>query len=415
MNFTSHVLIIGSNFPEPKSSAAGSRMMQLIRLFKERNWKISFASPAQSTSYSEDLEKMEIEMNSIFPNDKQADHFLKECNPDVVIFDRFMMEEQFGWRVAEVCPQAIRVLDTEDLHFLRNARRQAVKENRKVEDVDLFGTMAKREIAAILRSDISLIISEVEKEVLVEKFKIDSERLWYLPFLFDSIDSNVFERLPDFKARKNVLFIGNFLHAPNYDAVLYLKSEIWPIIHRELPKVQMLIYGAYPPQKLKQLENKAQGFLIKGRAEELNSVFQNSRLLLAPLRFGAGLKGKVFDAMRNGTPSITTSVGAEGINGNLPFCGEIADTPEKTAELTIALYNNPTKWKQAQISGKEIINSRFDISNFEESFFEKLSHWRKNIESIRVADFYGQMMMHHSLQSTKYMSRWIEAKNKLMK
>lgn len=413
MNSPQSVLIIGLNFPEPKSSAAGSRMMQLLKSFKNNNWKIHFATPAQTTSHSENLEELGIEISSIFPNDPKADKVLKEINPDVVIFDRFMMEEQFGWRVAEVCPQAIRILDTEDLHFLRYARHQAKKENRQVEATDLFSTSAKREIAAILRCDISLIISEVEKELLIDKFKIDKQKLWYLPFLFDRLESDIFEKLPNFEARKDIIFIGNYLHAPNYDAALYLKQEIWPILQKKLPQTKMLIYGAYPPQKLKQLENKSERFIVKGRAAELEPVFQSARLLLAPLRFGAGLKGKVFDGIRNGTPTVTTSIGAEGVAGKLPFCGTIENTPEAIINSTVKLYTDSTKWKQAQENGREIMNSRFDIRNFEEDFMDNLSDWKQNQNEYRATDFYQQLLMHHSLQSTKYMSRWIEAKNKL--
>lgn len=412
MNSTQSVLIIGLNFPEPKSSAAGSRMMQLIDLFKNENWKIHFATPAQTTNHSQDLEKLGIEVTSIFPNVPEADEILKEINPNVVIFDRFMMEEQFGWRVAEVCPEALRILDTEDLHFLRYARQQAVKEKRKVETKNLFGVTAKREIAAILRCDISLIISEVEKELLIEKFKIEKQKLWYLPFLFKALDSTILERLPRFEDRKNIIFIGNYLHAPNYDAVLYLKKEIWPVLQKKLPQTQFLIYGAYPPQKLQQLENKSERFLIMGRTENLAEVFQNARLLLAPLRFGAGLKGKIFDGIRNGTPIITTSIGAEGVAGDLSFCGEIADTPEGFINSALKLYMDSVAWKQAQENGIQIFNSRFDIRNFEEDFFDKLLNFIRNQNEFRSADFYQQMLMHHRLQSTKYMSRWIEAKNK---
>lgn len=407
------LLIIGAHFPEPNSSAAGSRMMQLIKIFLLKKWKISFASAAQTTDFSEDLVKLGIEVYQISPNDEKADSLFKKINPEVVIFDRFMMEEQFGWRVAEVCPEALRILDTEDLHFLRHARHQAFKEKRKVEDRDLFDTMAQREIAAILRSDISLIISEAERNLLIEKFNMDEQKVWYLPFLINPIKKEKFHKLPDFKDRKDFMFIGNFLHAPNYDAVLFLKNEIWPSLQNKIPDAGMLIYGAYASQKVFQLENKSQRFFIKGRAEDKVEVFKSSKILLAPLRFGAGLKGKIFDAMENGTPIITTSVGAEGIAGNLDFAGKVADSKEEIVQAALELYDDPKKWKQAQKNGKTILKERFDIKIFKNDFFEKISFWMENKEALRSLDFYGRMLRHHHLQSTKYMSRWIETKNLL--
>ena len=381
-------------------------------MFLNKNWEITFATPAQNTQFSENLKNLGIAVENIFPNDEKANILFKKINPAVVVFDRFMMEEQFGWRIAETCPNAIRILDTEDLHFVRKARHQAVKQNINIEKADYYNLLAKREIAAILRSDLSLIISEKEMKILVEDFKIEKEILWYLPFLHEKIEDNFTADFPTFEERENMMFIGNFLHAPNYDAVLYLKNKIWPIIHSKDPNIKMLIYGAYPPQKLKNLENKKQNFFIKGRAEELEKTFQNSRLLLALLRFGAGLKGKIFDGFLNGTPSITTSIGAEGISGNLPFGGKIGNSAEELAELSLALYSNFEEWKKAQQNGKEIINSRFLRSAFEEKFFSKLNLLLKNIEIHRKENFISQILMHHRQQSTKYMSRWIEEKNK---
>ena len=107
-------------------------------------------------------------------NCSSFDHFVQELNPSIVLFDRFMSEEQFGWRVAENCPDALRILDTEDLHCLRLARQKAVKENREFREADLFSDTAKREIASIYRSDCTLMIATEEITILQQQFKIDS-------------------------------------------------------------------------------------------------------------------------------------------------------------------------------------------------------------------------------------------------
>lgn len=408
-----HLLIIGFNFPEPQSSAAGSRMMQLIQLFQDKSWEITFASPAQNTEFSVDLEEYGIAVKSIKPNNEKAGSLLKNINPDVVLFDRFMMEEQFGWRVAEVCPEALRILDTEDLHFLRRARHNAVKDGKKISEADLYTETAKREIASILRCDFSLIISQVEHKILRENFKIHKDQLLYLPFLTENLNEKDLERLPVYEKRQDFMFIGNYLHAPNYDAVLYLKTKIWPLIHEILPQSEMHIYGAYTQQKVKQLENKRQKFIVRGRAIDLQMVFQNHKILLAPLRFGAGLKGKFIDAMQNGTPSITTPIGAEGISGALPFNGFIAENPMDIAQAAVKLYQNEQEWETVQANGMHLINSRFDKHRFSKLFMDKLIDWQKNIKAYRQQHFLGALLMHHRQQSTKYMARWIEAKNKI--
>jgi len=183
MQNSKRLLVIGFVWPEPKSSAAGSRMMQLMSLFQANGYRITFASTAQNLEFSEDLSALEIATKSIELNSATFDDFVKELNPTVVLFDRFMVEEQFGWRVSENCPNALKILDTEDLHCLRLARQQAVKNHREFTSDDLFSDVAKREIASILRCDISLMVSEYEMELLQKQFKVSKDLLLYLPLL----------------------------------------------------------------------------------------------------------------------------------------------------------------------------------------------------------------------------------------
>ena len=180
------LLIIGYVWPEPRSSAAGSRMMQLIRLFQRAGYEITFSTPAATGEHHEDLAAMGVSTQSVALNCSSFDHFVKELMPDVVLFDRFMMEEQFGWRVAEQCPNALRILDTEDLHSLRLARHKALKAGREMTKADLFSSEAKREVAAILRSDLSLMISRYEMELLQTTFQVDAALLYHLPFLLET-------------------------------------------------------------------------------------------------------------------------------------------------------------------------------------------------------------------------------------
>ena len=165
------ILVIGYVWPEPNSSAAGSHIMSIMRLFLSQNWKVEFSTPCALSEHMIDLEKEGISSKSIELNSDSFDEYIKQFNPNIVMFDRFMMEEQFGWRVEKNCPDALKILDTEDLQCLRNARHQALKENREMNKSDLFSDLAKREIAAILRCDISLIISSYEMTLLEKTFK----------------------------------------------------------------------------------------------------------------------------------------------------------------------------------------------------------------------------------------------------
>jgi glycosyltransferase involved in cell wall biosynthesis len=406
------LLIIGFVWPEPNSSAAGGRMLQLIKQFQQQGFSITFASPAMDSDFMADLTSLHVDKKSIALNCSSFDAFIKELSPVAVLFDRFMIEEQFGWRVAENCPDALRILDTEDLHCLRLARQKAFKANRDFTITDtLKEDVAKREIASILRCDLSLMISEFEMELLKTTFKIDEKLLYYLPFLVEPLSNTVFEKLPAFEQRNNFIFIGNFLHEPNWNAVQYLKETIWPLLRKQLLDAQLHIYGAYPSQKVLQLHQPKEGFYIKGRAIDANEAVQNARIVLAPLRFGAGIKGKLIEAMQCGTPSITTTIGAESMQGNLSWNGFVTDDINEFTAVAVQLYQDKKLWTAAQQNGIVIINQRYSKGLFEKDFADQIQFLLSNLPQHRLDNFFGALLQHHTLTSTKYMSRWIEAKN----
>lgn len=408
------ILVIGYVWPEPNSSAAGTRMLQLLHFFKANDWEVTFACPAAKSEVAFDLRQMEIATKTIQINDASFDDFIQKLNPTIVVFDRFMMEEQFGWRVAENCPDALRILDTEDLHSLRKARHQALKDGIEFH-VDLLKNyqLAQREIASILRCDLSLLISEVEHDLLVNEFKIDSALLIHLPFMLDAPTKAQIAALPTFEERQHFVTIGNFLHAPNRDMVLYLKKEIWGILRKKMPKAEMHIYGSYAKQDSLQLNQPKEKFFVHGRAESAAEVISKARILLAPLRFGAGLKGKFIDGMQNGTPCATTKIGAEGMNGNLSWNGIVSDDIETLVEEAVKLYSNKNSWLQAQQHGFEILAKRYSKVIFQQQLLEKITITQKNLSAHRTQNFIGSLLQLHTARSTKYMSLWIEAKNRV--
>ena len=405
------LLIIGQTFPEPTTTAAGGRMLQLIEMFTSHGYGITFASSASSSEKSFNLDSLGVTTQQIVINDSSFDDFVRQLNPTLVLFDRFVTEEQFAWRVTQSCPKALKILDTEDLHFLRKARHQSLKDATDVKDANLFTETAKREIASILRCDLSLIISEFEMKLLTDTFAVSKEILYYLPFMVTKLpDSGNF---PGFEQRANFMTIGNLLHGPNVDSVLYLKKEIWPLIKKQLPQAQLYIYGNYAPQHILELHNQKQGFYIMGWADSVAHVMQKARVCLAPLRFGAGLKGKLLDAMLYGTPGVTTSIGAEGMYGDLPIPGVIADTPEAFVELSVAIYSDKIKWQQNAQRGIEIIKARYNGKAIAKDFMTRLDALKINLKLHRQAHFIGQILQHQSLQASKYLSKWIEEKNKV--
>ena len=408
-----HILILGTVWVEPNSSAAGSRMLQLIELFLNENYKVTFASTAQKSEKAANLTSLHVDEVTIELNSTSFDEFISNLKPTMVLFDRFMTEEQFGWRVAENCPNAIRILDTEDLHFLRKVRHQQLKKGEEFTNEALLKSDdTKREIASILRCDLSLIISTYEMDLLKSVFKIDENILHYLPFLLDKIDENHSKKWKTFEQREHFVFIGNFFHKPNVDAVLTLKNEVWDEIREYLPKAEVHIYGAYVNQQIQELHNKKEGFIIKGFAENSKDVIENSRVLLAPLRFGAGIKGKLTEAMVCGTPSVTTTIGAEGMCDRFPWPGFVEDNFSDFALISAEIYRNKNTWQNAQETGVHVINYIYDKEKLSPIFISKIQEIQQNLEQHRTQNFLGSLLQHQTLQATKFMSKWIEAKNK---
>ena len=404
------LLIIGMVWPEPQSSAAGTRMLQLIALFQEQNYDITFASAAQESEFSFDLKSINVKTQNIALNCSSFNDFLIYLKPDIVLFDRYIIEEQFGWRVAENSPDAIRILDTEDLHCLRLARQNAVKKNIDFTISDLLlSDIAKREISSLYRCDLTLMISEFEMDILKNTFNINDNLLHYLTLFYNTIEKKL---ISEFDKRQDFVFIGNFLHEPNFDAVKQLKETIWPLIRKQLPMVKLNIYGAYPSQKVLEYHNTKENFIVHGRAESSENVLKNAKILLAPLRFGAGLKGKILEAMSLGTPIVTTPIGVEGIINTSSNINFITNDFNEFAQKSVALYTNQLLWDSCQKTGFEIIQEKFKKELFQDLFYNKLNHLKIQLSEHRKSNFIGNILQFQLNLSTKYMSRWIEEKNK---
>lgn len=398
------LLAIGHVWPQPNATAAGEHMMHLLSFFTKMNYDVLFVSAAQKPLEYHTLKNKNIKEKQVLINDAEFDSLLVKYQPEVVLFDRFITEEQFSWRVYKHCPQALRILDTEDLHFLRNQRLNNLKGKEKEIISDIF----KREIASIYRSDLSLIISLSEIELLTKTYNIPEQLLDYLPLLSEgkTIPSNSFEERNDF------IFVGNFLHLPNWDCVQYLKKHIWPLLSKKLPKAKLHIYGSHASEKHLQLSNPKERFIVHGYTENIEQRLTEAKILLAPLQFGAGQKGKLLKAMENGLPNITTPIGAEGMLFNNNWAGAVCDTADAIITQAETLYSNSTKWQTAQDKCTTILAENFNYENHFKNFQKTITQLQKKLLQHRLNNTVGQVLWHHSLRSTEYMSKWITEKNK---
>jgi len=406
-----NVLLIGYVWPERTSSAAGLRDWNLVEAIVGAGWKLTYACAAQRNIFSDELERAGVEVVSIQVNHSDFDRWVSGLKPDLVVFDRFITEEQFGWRVFESSPDSIRVLDTQDLHFLRRAREHALKEGKSLAEIafcefELRTETALREVASIYRCDQTLVLSDFESRLLQDRFQIPKDLIYLSRFHYPEPDE-----VPEFHEREHFVVLGNFRHPPNADGIRWLKSEIWPLIRKALPEVRVHIYGAYPPKEIMNLSDPNMGFHVLGPVKDQFQVLRKARVNLAPLRFGAGIKGKIADGWWSGTPVVTTVVGAEGMAEGLAWGGAIAATAYEFAQLAVAFYQDQAQWQQGQENGLKIIRTLY---NKRENAINLVRNWfflKENGLAMRKKNFVGSLLWHHQHQSTKYFSRWIEEKN----
>ena len=161
----------------------------------------------------------------------------------------------------------------------------------------------------------------------------------------------------------------------------------------------------------KEMHNEQEGFLIHGYVEDAFEVLNTAKVLLAPLRFGAGLKGKLIQAMQTGTPCAMSSVSAEGMFGTMKSNGVIEDTVDGFVAHAVDLYSNTSEWEASHKQGFSVLKNRFEKNIHLTNFMARLRVLQDTLETHRSHNFIGQILKHHQLQSTKYMGRWIEAKN----
>lgn len=416
------ILFIGTVWPEPRSSAAGVRTRALVeQCLESSKFEVHFASPSLVNEYTEELKRLGVETHSVMSNDGAFDPWVRALSPDVVVFDRFVLEEQFGWRVRENAPHALNVIDTQDLHFLRDAREEAIRKDPsdasllKIFKGDLnFRARDSwiREIGSIYRADLSLMISSFETEFLKTRFGLPTDRLITLPFSYRIREPAAFKM----ESRKNFMMIGNFRHAPNADAFDWMRNELWPKIRAELPDLEMHVYGAYPPKEAMSASDPARGFIVKGPTIDSIETLKGYRALLAPLRFGAGIKGKIADAWAAGTPVVTTPIGSEGMEIHGEFAGLTARNTEEFVRAAVRLGRGNAESNQLGLGLSKFasvaLSKLFDWEERAKDWIQALETSLKNLSALREKNRTGEILRYEAFQSKRYLSKWIEEKNK---
>mmetsp|Transcript_13514 Transcript_13514/g.25413 ORF Transcript_13514/g.25413 Transcript_13514/m.25413 type:complete len:395 (+) Transcript_13514:34-1218(+) len=344
-------LYIGSTWPQPSVSAAGVRTLGLAGSLLRLGYSLKFLSIKKpNPSQMKEIGSLDVSYCPL--NDRQA--FRAHLDGvSVVVMEKFTTEEAFSHF------GVTRVLDTQDLHCLRLMRQELVASGVHWKDamkrpIDFRDSVACREFASILRSHLTVFCSSYEASLASHLFPSLNSAV--LPFFYDdTLISELKDQHSGVKGRKHFVWLGHFLHAPNTDAIDYLVKDIWPRIHLRLPDAQLHIYGSHPPKEVTWV---SPGVVFKGFMKDLKKL-STYRAMLAPLRFGAGIKGKLADSWLYGLPTLTTSIGAEGYDS---FPGLTEDDPNTFAETAINLYSSPELQLAQQAAGFAYLSSHLSMS-----------------------------------------------------
>ena len=389
----SKLLIIAHLWPESNTTAAGEHLLALIQSFKNADYQVHLGCTADKTSLGDSFSEDDVKVHKIALNCNSFDELLLDLRPEVVLFDRFISEEQFGWRVYKNLPQCYTLLNTEDLHSLRLSRSKGREE--EWETTDTF----KREIASFYRVDKVLIISREEINKLTALLPSISSKLIYAPLIIHLRElANTSHRKP-----WSFIFFGSGKH-PGNRATLQRIIEMWPNILKIQPESSLIIFGAYYPESLINKVNKLRQVSFRGWVEDLDTILLNYQFLLSPTPFGAGLKGKVLQSINNGLTCLCSSLASEGIDiesrSQLMHLNSEGDYLNAIENLN----NNSEILEREQSIQSELLRHFSNFSN---------DSWIANLtkeSNSKASEIIKQVMRHSTINSTENLGKYLTLK-----
>jgi O-antigen biosynthesis protein len=338
-----NILVIDHHVPTPDRDSGSLRMFQILKLLHALGHRVTFIPDnlARIQPYSGELQKRGIEL-FYHPYLKRVRDYLTShgCEFDVVVLSRCHFARKHIPDVRRYAPQSRIVFDTVDLHFVREAGEARVTGDRNIERKAHATQHLEYEL--IDQSDETWVVSSSEQRLLKKKWPDKSIQV--ISNIVDVPGSNT-----PFALRRDWLFIGSFQHRPNLDAVLFFAEQIFPLVNQRLRDAKFYIIGDHAPPEIVALANEK--IVVTGLQRDARPFFDSVKLSVAPLRFGAGVKGKINQSMAFGVPVVATSVAVDGTELRDREDILVADDPEHFAEALIELYESEELWNRLSENG----------------------------------------------------------------
>lgn len=364
-NIDFRVLMVDCTTPRPDQDAGSYAFTQEMRLLQELGCKITFAphNMAYMGKYTRELQDSGVEC-VYTPFYKNIGYMLKERGSefDLVYITRFDVADDILACVKQFTRAKV-VLNNCDLHFLREMRAALLAENRDLTDV--FDTR-ERELDVMENVDAVLSYSEIEHTVIASH-SVDQSKIYKCPWVLKPNYSKT-----AFNDRKGIAFLGGFNHLPNREAVEYFVNSVMPLLREQLDGAEFHIYGSKVTPEIQALAS--DDVIVKGYVESLSTLFDQSKMLVAPLISGAGIKGKVLDSLANGVPSILSPIAVEATGLAHGYNTLVADTPEQWVKCIVDLYTDQSLWENLVSNSHALVETEYSKANGLEKMTELLRY-----------------------------------------
>lgn len=348
------VLVLDDLVLMPDNDSGSLRMFNLLQIVKKLGYKVSFIAKtlAYHPVYTRRMQSIGIECFYLPYLESIHSHLIAHGHLyDVVLLSRVNVAEQFIDTAKKYCTNAMILFDTVDLHFLREQRQALINQDKL--QLAAAERLKLQELSTARKADKTLLVSPVE----IELFKQEAPDVPVA--LLSNIHQNQ-ETVYGYQERKDILFIGGFEHRPNADAMEFFINEIFPILHSLKTDLKLLIIGSNIPPKI--AAHASSHIIIKGFVSDIKPIFDRIRLSIAPIRYGAGVKGKINTSMTYGVPVVATTIAAEGMNLTHGKDILVADTPEDFARQIVRAYDDEQLWTSLSNSGKVNIEEHFSFA-----------------------------------------------------
>ena len=349
------MLVVDSMAPDPIRDSGSLRLTHVVQLLHADGWQIDFIV-ADGFATPGDVTRLAAIGVRYQPGNPL--HWLRREGPklDAVLLCRLPVASQYLDVIRQNCPAAKIAYDTVDLHYIREQRAATLTGNKRLHRH--AARSRRRELDAVSRSDVTLVVSQEEKQTLARE----------LPGTRVEVLSNIHAthgRRIGFDGRRDLLFVGGFGHPPNADAMQWFADEILPLLLAEEPGLILHVVGDIDDASRRALAR--DGLAIHGRVGDIEPLMQSCRVSVAPLRFGAGVKGKVNQAMSHGLPVVVTSIAAEGMFLADGANALIADDAMGFAQAVLRLYRDPGLWLHLSDGALENVRAHFSVEQARET------------------------------------------------